>query len=123
MVPANGLIKLSTLFLYRRLFVVVRWNLFDILSLALVVICALWTVSFLFATIFGCGAHFEYPWGPLAEIGSCNTNMRLDGLMISDLITDILVWLVPIPVVSVLFNVEMMCLCVAYQFFLCRYGR
>jgi hypothetical protein len=105
MVPANGLIKLSTLFLYRRLFFVVRWNLFDILSLILVVICALWTVSFLFAIIFGCGAHFDYPWGPLAEIGSCNTNMRLDGLMISDLITDILVWLVPIPVVSILFNV------------------
>ncbi|KAL1961996.1 hypothetical protein VTN77DRAFT_687 [Rasamsonia byssochlamydoides] len=99
MIPANGFIKLSTLYLYRRLFVVYPRDAFDIVSLVIIVICALWMVAFFFATVFGCGRHFDYPWGPLEEIGSCNTNMRLDGLMISDLITDLMVWVLPMPVV------------------------
>ncbi|TGO09882.1 hypothetical protein BTUL_0151g00240 [Botrytis tulipae] len=99
MIPANGLIKLSAIFLYRRLFVVNKGTTFDIITKAFIVICSLWTVAFWFATIFGCGTHFTNPWKPLIFIMECNTNMRLDGLMISDLITDIMVWLLPMPVV------------------------
>lgn len=99
MIPANGLIKLSALFLYRRLFAVHRGTVFDIVSIFMVVICALWMVAFFFATIFGCRTQVDYAWKPLIFIASCNTNVRLDGLMISDLITDIMVWLLPLPVV------------------------
>ena len=97
MIPANGLIKLSALFLYRRLFIVHTRSSFNAISL---VICALWTGGFFIATVFGCGRNFTYPWKPLIYIASCNTNARLDGLMVSDLITDILVWLLPMPIVS-----------------------
>lgn len=100
MTPANGLIKLSSIFLYRRIFVTGQEKLFNILSWTLIVVCALWTVAFFFATIFGCGRHFDYPWGPLVAISSCNTNIRLEGLMISDLITDLFVWMLPVPMVS-----------------------
>ncbi|KAE8163761.1 hypothetical protein BDV40DRAFT_132132 [Aspergillus tamarii] len=99
MIPANGLIKLSSLFLYRRLFVVSQEKVFGITTWALIGVCTLWTVGFFFATIFGCGRHFTYPWGPLTQIGSCNTNARLEALMISDLITDILVWVLPVPMI------------------------
>lgn len=99
MIPANGLIKLSSLFLYRRLFVVSQEKVFGITTWALIGICTLWTVGFFFATIFGCGRHFTYPWGPLTQISSCNTNARLEALMISDLITDILVWVLPVPMI------------------------
>lgn len=100
MIPANGLIKLSAIFLYRRLFVVSKGTTFDIITKVFIVICSLWTIAFWFATIFGCGTHFTNPWKPLIFIMECNTNMRLDGLMISDLITDVMVWLLPMPVVS-----------------------
>ncbi|GKZ19961.1 hypothetical protein AbraIFM66951_002790 [Aspergillus brasiliensis] len=99
MTPANGLIKLSSLYLYRRLFAVGHEKLFGMISWAMVGLCALWTVAFFFATIFGCGRHFAYPWGPLGEIGSCNTNARLEAMMITDLITDVLVWILPVPMV------------------------
>ena len=59
-----------------------------------------WTAAFFLATVFGCGQHFDYPWAPLLYISECNTNTRLDALMISDLITDVFVWLLPLPVVS-----------------------
>lgn len=99
MLPANGLIKLSTIFLYRRIFMVMKHRRFDIASIVVAAICTLWTIAFFFATIFGCGTHVEYAWGSLGQIMSCNTNARLDGMMISDLITDIMVWILPIPVV------------------------
>ncbi|KAE8140096.1 hypothetical protein BDV38DRAFT_280562 [Aspergillus pseudotamarii] len=97
MIPANGLIKLSSLILYWRLFVVSQEKVFGITTWALIGICTLWTVGFFFAMIFGCGRHFR---GPLTQIGSCNTNARLEGLIISDLITDILVWVLPVPMVD-----------------------
>ncbi|PQE29351.1 plasma membrane Pth11 protein [Rutstroemia sp. NJR-2017a WRK4] len=99
MVLANSLIKLSAAFLYRRLFVVNKNSSFDIITKVFIFICSLWTVAFLSATIFGCGKHFTNPWKPLIYIAECNTNTRLDGLMISDFLTDILVWILPIPVV------------------------
>ena len=99
MVPANGFIKISCIFLYRRLFVVNKKSTFDIVTKVSLVVCGLWTIAFFFATVFGCGKHFTYPWGPLGEIMKCDTNTRLDALMISDLLTDIWVWLLPIPMV------------------------
>ncbi|PWY66360.1 hypothetical protein BO94DRAFT_579703 [Aspergillus sclerotioniger CBS 115572] len=99
MTPANGLIKLSSLFLYRRIFAVGHERVFGMVSWALIGLCALWTLAFFFATIFGCGRHLAYPWGPLGEIGSCNTNARLEAMMITDLITDVLVWVLPVPMV------------------------
>ena len=100
MIPGNGLIKLSALFLYRRIFVVHKNLPFDIITKVMIVICSLWAAGFLLAQIFGCGRKFDNPFKALAEVSSCNTNIRLDALMISDLATDIIVWILPIPVVS-----------------------
>lgn len=102
MIPGNGLIKLSALALYRRIFITHLGSPFDIVLISSMVIIGLWTVGFFFATIFGCGTHVDYNWAPLGILGSCNVNTRLDGLMISDLITDVLVWLMPIPSVRLL---------------------
>ena len=100
MIPGNGLIKLSALFLYRRVFVVNKNSPFDIITKFMIAICSLWATGFFLGQIFGCGRKFDNPYGTLAEVSSCNTNIRLDALMISDLATDILVWILPIPVVS-----------------------
>lgn len=100
MIPANGFIKLSALFLYRRLFVVNKWSKFDIATKASLVLCTVWMVGFFFATVFGCGRNINYSWKPLIFVASCDTNTRLESLMVTDLVTDIIVWMLPIPVVS-----------------------
>ncbi|MCJ1308627.1 hypothetical protein MMC25_002280 [Agyrium rufum] len=99
MIPANGLIKLSALVMYRRIFVIIKYSAFDICTIAMIVVCSLWTSGFWLAQIFGCGSGFYKPFGPLRDVASCDTNTRLSALMITDLITDILVWCLPIPVV------------------------
>ncbi|CAI6267825.1 unnamed protein product [Periconia digitata] len=67
MLPANELIKLSTISLYCRIFSVARYSQFNIASVMVAVICALWTIAFFFATILGCGTHVEYPWGRIVS--------------------------------------------------------
>lgn len=99
MIPGNGRIKLSALSLYRRKFAVHKHGPFDIITKVGIAVCALWTAGFWLAQIFGCGIHFKNPFGILAEVASCNTNIRLTALMISDLVTNILVWLLPITAV------------------------
>jgi hypothetical protein len=46
MLPANGLIKISTVYLYRRIFLVDKKSVFGFASAIVGIICALWTVSF-----------------------------------------------------------------------------
>ncbi|OAG06216.1 uncharacterized protein CC84DRAFT_1245417 [Paraphaeosphaeria sporulosa] len=103
MLPATGSVKLSTLYLYRRIFPVETMPAFNILSNLSVVVCALWTIAFFFSRVFGCGIHLQCSWASFAEISTCCTDKFLnqDVLMISDLITDVLIWLLPIPVVRV----------------------
>lgn len=90
MIPANGLIKLSVLFMYYRIFVVdKRASWVSIIIKVMIAICSVWTLGFWLAQIFGCGSNFGNPFGTLSKVSSCNTNVRLDALMISDLITDL----------------------------------
>ena len=101
MIPGNGLIKLSAILLYRRLFVVHKDSTFDLLTKVMIVLCSAWMIGFWFAQIFVCRRDFKAPFGSLEEVGSCNTNVRLNALMISDLVTDVLVWMMSIPMVRV----------------------
>jgi hypothetical protein len=61
----------------------------------------LWTLGFLLVEIFSCGTHFEYHWGPLADQAYCHGGLPfLEGLMISDFITDFIILFLPFPMVS-----------------------
>lgn len=104
MIPANGLTKISAILFYRRIFVVNKRTKFDIVTMISLVVVALWTVAFFFATIFGCGLHFTYAWKALLFIQKCQTNIRTDAIIISDFVTDVLVWLLPMPMVLIHFN-------------------
>ncbi|CAF9907949.1 MAG: hypothetical protein HETSPECPRED_007945 [Heterodermia speciosa] len=99
MIPANGLIKISAILFYRRIFVVNKRTKFDTVTKISLVVMALWTIGFLLAQIFGCGTHFTYPWSALVFVQKCHTNTRIDALMISNLITDVFVWLLPMPII------------------------
>lgn len=101
MIPAYGLIKLSVIFFYRRVFVKGTNSRFDKITKASIVIVILWTIAFFFEHIFSCGANVPYNWGPLIDIKHCaNGDVSANGLFISDFLSDFLVLILPIPIVS-----------------------
>ena len=102
MMTAYGLIKLSILAFYRRLFVSGSRTIFDITSKVLAVVVFLWTITFIIIIIFDCGLQVWANWGSLyAQDAYCPIAFTSEyGLAISDLILDIFVILLPLPVVS-----------------------
>lgn len=100
MVIAYGLIKLSITFFYRRMFVTERGSKFDIASKALIITSIIWTLGFALTGFFGCGSNFDYAWGALDLNYYCVTNLSyLEGLMISDFLTDLIAFSLPFPLV------------------------
>ena len=100
-VAAYGCIKLSVLFFYRRLFVNGTSRTFDYITKVAIGVIAAWTLAFFFSQLFRCGPHLGKNWGPLIYYQSCLDGFKYDnGLFISDLITDILVICLPIPIVN-----------------------
>ncbi|KAF2440858.1 hypothetical protein P171DRAFT_434607 [Karstenula rhodostoma CBS 690.94] len=99
LIAGLGLVKLSVVFLYRRIFNVVRT--FDLYSLSFVVLLAAWTIAFLFANVFQCGTHLSALWGDADSIlRYCKVSGPASyGFVVSDIITDILVLVSPVPIV------------------------
>ena len=102
--PALGLIKISVLFLYCRIFVVhkVFSDPRNFVITTMIVITVLWIISFTFATIFSCGLHFTdvYYDFDLSERVCVNTLNLGYWFAITDFVTGALVILIPIPLVS-----------------------
>ncbi|RWA10276.1 hypothetical protein EKO27_g4821 [Xylaria grammica] len=94
-------VKLSALFLYRRIFCVgEKQTIFQTVTRITVVIVVLWLFVFQFLTGFQCGTHFAALWdGSYAEY--CTLSFPfLYGLVISDFILDIWLLILPIPSIS-----------------------
>ena len=93
-----GMIKLSVLLLYRRLFVGPIFNLY---SLAMCGVIALWSLSFFFALAFQCGTHIAASWTSLAMIEAyCDNTSALNvAFVVSDVITDVMILIIPLPIV------------------------
>lgn len=102
MVLAFGLIKLSITFYYRRIFVVGRGFLFDWITKAAIIIAVLWTVGCVFGFIFSCGTHVSANWGNDLDVGMyCGPSSDVNNaFVVSDLVTDVMVLCMPLPVVS-----------------------
>ncbi len=99
-VLALSFVKLSCMFFYRRVFRAGGSKLFDIAMFTIVAIIIIWTISFFFAFLFMCGTNFDYLWTSLANEAKCAKTMMLqNGYAISDVITDFLVLLFPMPLV------------------------
>ncbi|CAD6589828.1 MAG: hypothetical protein ASARMPREDX12_004046 [Alectoria sarmentosa] len=101
MIPAYGLIKLSVIFFYRRLFVKGTNSRFDSITKASIVIVILWTIAFFFAHVFACGVYISNTWGPLTDLKHCaNGDVIANGLFISDFLSDLLVLVLPMPIIA-----------------------
>lgn len=93
-----GCTKLSAMFFYRRIFAPAHNVVFNIASWVLIVIMVCWALSFFWATVFLCDTNFSYLWTNLENQTKCtNTVAEMEGLAISDVITDALILLFPLP--------------------------
>lgn len=100
MVVCYGFIKISIVYFYRRIFIVNKKSIFNIVTHVFNVILFLWSVTFVLIIIFPCGRHVDVSWGPpdqqllwCQKIGHTSE----EGLTTSDLILDIALLLLPLP--------------------------
>ena len=104
MITALGLTKLSVIYFCRRVFVVQKKMIFNTVSNILSMLVACWTLGFLFSFAFDCRLHFSANWGSAEDIiRYCGGGQAGEkALAISDLVTDLLVILLPMPMVRLL---------------------
>lgn len=95
---AFGIIKLSVLWFYRRIFV---GRIFNVYSVCACVVVVAWLLSFFFATVFQCRTEPWAYWGSYRQyFAYCDkTDDEGIALVISDLVTDLLVLVTPIPII------------------------
>ena len=100
-IVALGLVKLSVLFFYRRIFSVnVAYKPFDIATRLMIWIIILWTVSFFFAFLFDCGTHVDAQWTTLENLVQyCDSLNSEIAFAVSDMICDLLILILPLPMV------------------------
>ncbi|KAL2043609.1 hypothetical protein N7G274_003916 [Stereocaulon virgatum] len=100
MILAYGFIKLSATFFYRRIFVAQAWSAFDIVTKITITFIIMWTIGFFLVNVFGCGKHFSSNWGTFQKYEQCVDGVpELTGMIISDFITDLIVLILPFPII------------------------
>ena len=103
MVICYGLVKISIVYFYRRIFVSHKRTTFDVLTTVVNVVLFLWSVCFVLIIIFDCGAQIFANWGtPEDQAAYCSAigHTSEEGLAGSDLILDVVLVVLPIPSVS-----------------------
>ncbi|KAI4246697.1 MAG: hypothetical protein LQ352_006318 [Teloschistes flavicans] len=97
-----GFVKTSIVLFYRRIFVTSKRTPFDIATKITIAVVFLWTIAFILMVIFACGSEFDANWGsPAAQHVYCNKIgfTSEEGLAGSDLVLDVVLLALPIPVV------------------------
>ena len=105
-VLALGLVKLSVLYFYRRIFSVKAfYKPFDVAALLMTWTVILWTILFFFAFLFSCGTHIDANWTTLENSAQyCVIPNLIIALVSSDMICDFLILMLPLPMVCYIFN-------------------
>ncbi|KAF7879466.1 hypothetical protein EAF04_000662 [Stromatinia cepivora] len=101
MILAYGFIKSSIILFYRRVFVVGNGSAFRIFTWISLGIVVAWTIAFFFFFLFLCGTHFSAAWGSRAGlILYCSNSLgKEEGLYISEFLINILLVVMPMPVI------------------------
>ncbi|KAF1974067.1 hypothetical protein BU23DRAFT_598633 [Bimuria novae-zelandiae CBS 107.79] len=99
LIAGLGLVKLSVVFLYRRIFKVVKP--FHLYSIGLIILLSAWAIGFLLANLFQCGTRLWALWkSNAAMLRYCKASAPASyGFVVSDIVTDVLVLVSPIPIV------------------------
>ncbi|KAL4912936.1 hypothetical protein BDW62DRAFT_214615 [Aspergillus aurantiobrunneus] len=101
MIVAYGCIKVSLILFYRRLFVVTRWSPFDITCVAYLAFMVAWTLWLFLWFLWACRLDIDLHWAPLSEVEDrCGDPLAPEmALVISDLVTDLMILALPLPVI------------------------
>ncbi|RAL11811.1 uncharacterized protein BO97DRAFT_346220 [Aspergillus homomorphus CBS 101889] len=101
LIAALGLIKLAITFFYRRMFLVHKHTRMDFVFHVLIGTLVAWTLAFFLLFLFGCKEKIYLHWAPLDEVKSqCGNALAAEAaLVISDLITDLMIFLLPLPII------------------------
>lgn len=100
-IPCLGLIKLSFLLFYKRIFAKGKGKAFRGIINGMVGLAIGWVVAFFFGYLFVCKTHPSYYWTLLAnEKEYCNNSTQLHlGYAISDFLFDVAILQFPMPLV------------------------
>ncbi|CAD6442781.1 52bb9083-da87-4a05-81e2-c3b26ebec9d6 [Sclerotinia trifoliorum] len=101
MILTYGFIKCSIVLFYRRVFVVDNGSAFSILVWISFGIVVAWTITFFLLFLFLCGTHFSAAWGSRAGlIRYCSNSLKKEeGLYISEFLINILLVVMPMPMI------------------------
>ena len=98
MLVSYGLVKLSIILFYRRLFVVGKTGAFNFITVGVATVVGLWTIAFLCVFIFGYRFRFTAHWGTVLGGRSYRFSFKMEEAMAaSDLVLDIFVFFLPFP--------------------------
>ncbi|KAH8896402.1 hypothetical protein GQ53DRAFT_819509 [Thozetella sp. PMI_491] len=97
---ANGCYKASILFFYRHVFVVTNRTFGHVVTVSIVIIMA-WMIGYFFTFLFQCGTEVYWQWAiPAEDIAHCEHQISISlSLCISDFATDVIILLMPAPLV------------------------
>jgi hypothetical protein len=101
-IPGIGLTKLSFVYFFRRIFMANRTkSTFGNISSIVIVLLLLWASAFFFWTLFACAHGFSARWSTVAEFHAvCPSSIKsVLALAISDVLTDFMVLILPVPMV------------------------
>jgi hypothetical protein len=96
-------VKLSFLFLYYRLFTQANhpYHAFNVILYIMMAICTVWAIGFFLGAMLTCPGHVSAYWTSIDRKKYCfNTKPYLYALAWSDVGTDAIIILLPIPLVS-----------------------
>lgn len=99
---ALGAVKASFLFFYKRIFGVNKNGGVTVLLNIMIAIVAAWTTAFFLATLFECRLNFWASWGTVRDLTThCFDSLTLVLILcVTDLVLDIVIISIPVPVVS-----------------------
>jgi len=94
--PTFGIIKLSVLFFFRRIFTLAK---FRKMNNWLIVLIVAWTIAFLFVDLFQCGSQIDANWDKSikAQAHCINEFAMLLAFAVTEVITDMLILWTPYP--------------------------
>ena len=94
-----GLIKISVILFYRRIF---RGKIFNFCSKAMLTLICLWTLIFGFFYVFRCGTKISALWSVTDTTTTCYPDDRRFFMSMPslDIATDIIILSIPLPIVS-----------------------
>ncbi|KAI1395722.1 hypothetical protein F4819DRAFT_477547 [Hypoxylon fuscum] len=98
---ALGCLKTSFLFFYMRVFAIQKKSAIFRFLTGCITFVVLWALAFFFATLFECGHNFELIWGSQREfkMWCSDTSLLVRILCFIDFITDLVIILIPVPLV------------------------